>query len=118
MASDLKGNGNSARENDSRVAVLVDCDNTAPDILEYALCANRPCGDFGDAPAWLALKNRCPLRMRFRVWLGRHGAANHHRVDGRPNLAALVMSHREAPQESRPVTGPDRMGAIHWRRPT
>jgi len=37
MASDPKSNGNSPQENESRVAVLVDCDNTTPDILEYAL---------------------------------------------------------------------------------
>ena len=37
MASDQKGNGGSVQENDRRVAVLVDCDNTTPDILEYAL---------------------------------------------------------------------------------
>ena len=37
MASDVKGNGNNPPEGDSRVAVLVDCDNTTPDILEYAL---------------------------------------------------------------------------------
>ena len=62
MASDLKGNDNNYRENDSRVAVLVDCDNTTPDILGYALCADRHCGDFGDAPAWTMPQRLLSLR--------------------------------------------------------
>jgi hypothetical protein len=34
---DIQGESRADLSNDSRVAVLVDCDNTSPEILEYAL---------------------------------------------------------------------------------
>lgn len=70
MASDVKGNDNNSRENESRVAVLVDCDNTTPDILEYAL---RVVAQFG--------------RVVLRRGYGNHGTLTNRWQDALVKLA-------------------------------
>jgi uncharacterized protein (TIGR00288 family) len=63
MASDPKVNGSSQQENDSRVAVLVDCDNTTPDILEYAL---RVVAQFGRVVLRRGYGNHSTLTNRWQ----------------------------------------------------
>src|SRR5690606_10451363 len=58
----------------SRVAVLVDCDNASPDILEHAL---RLAAKFGRVVLRRGYGNQCSLAQRWQDVLVRHAFAPH-----------------------------------------